>query len=64
MIVEENLIEKAQKISIPKLRSPKEENYDQKILPIVITNNPNNPEIISKVKENVNFLKLSRKMPS
>ena len=47
---------------LTELRSPKEENYEHKILPIVITNNPNNPQIISKVKENLNFLKSSTKM--
>ena len=54
--------EKARKIDITELRSPKEEKHDHKILPIVITNNPNNPQIIDKVKENLNFLRSSRKM--
>ena len=40
-------------VDIRKLRSPKEENHDHKILPIVITNNPNNPQIISKINKNL-----------
>ena len=55
-------IEKARKIDITQLRSPKEEKHDHKILPIVITNNPNNLQIIGKVKEYYNFLRSSRKM--
>ena len=52
----QKVVEKARTISVTELRSPKEENYEHKILPIVITNNPNNPQIISKVKENLNFI--------
>ena len=52
-------IEKARTIDIMELISPKEEKHDHKILPIVITNNPNNPQIIDKVKENLNFLRSS-----
>ena len=39
-------IEKARTISVTELRSPKEENYEHKVLPTVIKNNPNNPQII------------------
>ena len=55
-------IEKARTISVTELRSPKEENYEHKILPIVIKTPTNNPQIISKVKENPNCLKSSTKM--
>ena len=55
-------IEEARTISVTGLRSLKEENYEYKILPIVITNNPKNQQVISKVKENLNFLKSSTKM--
>ena len=51
-------IEKARKSNVTEWRSPNDENYNHKIL----TNCPNNPQMINKVKENPNFLKSSIKM--
>ena len=49
-------IEKARKPNIEELRSPRKENHEKEALTLVITNNPNNPQIIGKVRENLNFL--------
>ena len=57
-------IEKAQKLNIQGLRSALKETHHNEILPLIITNNPNNPQVIGKVKENLNFLNNSRKMKS
>ena len=44
-------IEKAEELYIQELRSARKETHHNEILPLVITNNPNNPQVIGKVKE-------------
>ena len=56
-------IQKAKNLSIEELRSPKKEpNNKESTLTMIITNNPNNPQITKKVKENVNILNNSQRM--
>lgn len=51
--------EKAKGQSIEELRRPKTKENQDRILPLVITHNPNNPNVIGKVKETVKILNLS-----
>lgn len=57
-------IEKASALEINELRSAKEKHETNKILPLVITHNPNNPQVIGTIKENLKFLNNSTKMKS
>ena len=61
-----NGIEKAKKLTIEELRNPKKksDNNNNKTLPLVITHNPNNPQIVNIVRQSMNFLRHSKKMES
>ena len=49
-------IDKATSLSVAELRSPKEKIEYEKALPLVITHNPNNPQVINKIKRDIQFL--------
>ena len=55
-------MEKATSLSQEKLRAPKNRNTNTKTLPLVLTHNPNNPQIINRIKQNLQFLKNSEKI--
>ena len=57
-------IEKATSLSVAELRSRKEKIENEKALPLVITHNPNNPQVINKIKRDIQFLNNSEKMKS
>ena len=57
-------IEKATSLSMVELRSPKEKIENENALPLIITHNPNNPQVINKIKRDVQFLHNSEKMKS
>ena len=60
-----NGIEKAKKLTIEELRNPKKKSdNNNKTLPLVITHNPNNPQIVNMVRQSMNFLRHSKKMES
>ena len=56
-------IEKAKKLDVEELRRTSQKNpVTKKMLPLVITHNPNNPNITGRIKENLKFLETSEKM--
>ena len=57
-----NGIEKATSLSQTELRTTKMKDNNSKILPLVLTQNPNNPQIIKKIKQDIQFLKNSESM--
>ena len=57
-------IEKAKSLSIAELRTSKKQQEHKNTLPLVITHNPNNPNIFGIVKENLKFLENSQKLKS
>ena len=60
-----NGIEKAKKLTIEELRNPKKKSdNNNKTLPLVITQNSNNPQIVNMVRHSMNFLRHSKKMGS
>ena len=60
-----NGIEKAKKLTFEELRNPKKKSdNNNKTLPLVITHNPNNPQIVNMVRQSMNFLRHSKKMES
>jgi hypothetical protein len=56
-----NGIQKASSKNIEDLRAPKHKT-DDNVLPLVITHNPNDPQVIGKIRENFKFLNNSEKM--
>ncbi|XP_060085696.1 uncharacterized protein LOC132565106 [Ylistrum balloti] len=56
-----NGIRRASEIPIAELRTPKEKN-DEKVLPLVMTYNPSNPQIKGTVKQHMNILDGSERM--
>ena len=54
-------MKKASSKNIEELRAPKHKT-DDNVLPLVITHNPNNPQVIGKIRENFKFLNNSEKM--
>ena len=52
-------IEKATSLTLAELRTPKMKDNNDKTLPLVLTHNPNNPQIINKIKQDMQFLKNS-----
>ena len=55
-------VEKATSLSQEELRAPKNRNSNTKTLPLVLTHNLNNPQIINRIKQNLQFLKNSEKI--
>ena len=55
-------VEKATSLSQEELRAPKNRNSNTKTLQLVLTHNPNNPQIINRIKQNLQFLKNSEKI--
>ena len=49
-------IDNATSLSVAELRSPKEKIENEKALPLVITHNPNNPQVINKIKRDIQIL--------
>ena len=54
-------IRKAKELTVEQLRSTKQKTND-KVLPLVITHNPNNPPVVNAVKEHLKFLPNSTEM--
>ena len=60
-----NGVEKPKKLTIEEQRNPKKKSdNNNKTLPLVITHNPNNPQIVNMVRQSMNFLRHSKKMES
>ena len=55
-------VEKATSLSQEEVRAPKNRNSNTKTLPLVLTHNPNNPQIINRIKQNLQFVKNSEKI--
>ena len=56
-------IEKAKEHSMEELRQTRQTRQENKtVLPLVITHNPNNPNITGLIKENLKFLENSKKL--
>ena len=55
-------IEKATSLTVMELKSTKRTIENKDSLQLVITHNPNNPQIIGKIKEDLKFLNNSHKM--
>ena len=56
-------IRKVKSVPREELRSPKNRNATNKqILPLVITHNPNNRQIVGKIKQDIKFLDNSPKL--
>ena len=55
-------MEKATPLSQEELRAPKNRNSNTKTLPLVLAHNPNNSQIINRIKQNLQFLKNSEKI--
>lgn len=56
-------IKKAKAVPPEALRAPKNSNTNNKqVLPLVITHNPNNPQIVGKIKQDLKFLDNSPKL--
>lgn len=57
-------IQKAASLPITELRSTKDKSKNKNILPLVITHNPNNPQIVNMIKQDITFLNNSGRMKS
>ena len=55
-------IRKAKSLTSEEFRAPKQLPLNQRALPLVITHNPNNPQVVASIKQDIQFLNNSTRM--